>query len=318
MPQISVIVPVYNVEPYIHRCVDSILAQTFTDFELILVDDGSPDNCGKICDEYAEKDSRIRVIHQENGGLSVARNAGIDWAFNNSDSLWLSFVDSDDWVRSEYLELLYIAAIEHNVAVSVCGYTETTGDEPDIAEGYIESQIWTPEDFYMERHVDAIVAWGKLYRKECFQTMRYPVGKIHEDEYVTYRILFEREKLVFVDASLYAYYVNPKGITKSEWTLQRLDAIDALEEQILFFSNSNFPKLRDQRIRDFARTLIHHYNQYCTAEKKDKRISLYFQKKAHHFLACYGKYLEYDFETKIKLFWIVHPQLDVIYHRIKK
>ena len=107
MPVISVIVPVYNVEKYLHRCVDSILAQTFTDFELILVDDGSPDNCGKICDEYAEKDSRIHVIHKVNGGLSDARNAGLDWAFANSNSEWVTFIDSDDWVDKYYLEYLY-------------------------------------------------------------------------------------------------------------------------------------------------------------------------------------------------------------------
>ena len=96
MPGISVIVPVYKVENFLHRCVDSILAQTFTDFELILVDDGSPDGCGEICDAYAREDSRIHVIHQKNGGLSAARNTGIDWVLENSDSRWLAFVDSDD------------------------------------------------------------------------------------------------------------------------------------------------------------------------------------------------------------------------------
>ena len=104
MPQISVIVPVYKVEAYLARCVDSVLAQTFSDFDLILVDDGSPDNSGAICDEYAEKDPRIVVIHQKNGGLSAARNAGIEWAFAHSNSQWLNFIDSDDWVHPEYLD----------------------------------------------------------------------------------------------------------------------------------------------------------------------------------------------------------------------
>ena len=106
---ISIVVPIYKVEKYIHRCIESILAQTFTDFDLILVDDGSPDNCGKICDEYAVKDKRIHVIHKENGGLSDARNAGIDWAFANSDSEWITFIDSDDWIHPKYLETLYNA-----------------------------------------------------------------------------------------------------------------------------------------------------------------------------------------------------------------
>lgn len=317
MPTISVIVPVYNVEPYIRRCIDSILAQTFTDFELILVDDGSPDNCGKICDEYAQNDNRIHVIHQENGGLSAARNAGIDFAFENSDSRWLNFIDSDDWVHPEYLERLYQATVEHDVAVSVCGYVETDGDEPDIAEADTESQMWTPEDFYVEHHVNATVACGKLYRKECFETIRYPVGKIHEDEYVTYRILFEKEKLVFIIAPLYAYFVNPKGITNSEWTPKRLDSLDAIEEQILFFAKSGFSELRDYRIRDFARTLIHHHKQYCIAGKKDKKIALCFQKKTRCFLFHYGKYFKHDFETKINLFWIAHPRIGGVYHCIK-
>ena len=107
MPDISVIVPVYKVENFIHRCVDSILCQSFQDFELILVDDGSPDSCGIICDAYARQDSRIHVIHQKNGGLSAARNSGIDWVLANSDSHWLSFVDSDDWVHPDFLKAVF-------------------------------------------------------------------------------------------------------------------------------------------------------------------------------------------------------------------
>ena len=109
MPEISVIVPVYNTEQYLHRCVDSILAQTFTDFELILVDDGSPDNSGAICDEYAGKDQRIHVIHQSNGGRGLVRNAALNWIQTNSDSKWIAFVDSDDWIHPQYLEVLFFA-----------------------------------------------------------------------------------------------------------------------------------------------------------------------------------------------------------------
>ncbi len=99
MPSVSIIVPVYKVEPYLHRCIDSVLVQTLSDFELVLVDDGSPDNCGKLCDEYAENDVRIHVIHQENGGLSAARNAGLDCVFAISSSQWITSVDSDDWIH---------------------------------------------------------------------------------------------------------------------------------------------------------------------------------------------------------------------------
>ena len=133
MATISVIVPVYKVEPYLHRCVDSILAQSFQDFELILVDDGSPDRCGVICDEYAQKDSRVRVIHQQNGGLSAARNAGIDLVLADSESQWLSFVDSDDWIHPLYLELLERAVRESGADAGACLYTrvDASGEELD-------------------------------------------------------------------------------------------------------------------------------------------------------------------------------------------
>ena len=121
---ISIIVPVYNVEKYIYRCVDSILSQSFTDFELILVDDGSPDDCGKICDDYAKKDNRISVIHKENGGLSSARNAGLDWVFANSKSEYVTFIDSDDWVDTDYLRALLDGIKNTASSVSACKFQE--------------------------------------------------------------------------------------------------------------------------------------------------------------------------------------------------
>ena len=246
---ISVIVPVYKVEKYIHRCIDSILAQTFTDFELILVDDGSPDNCGAICDEYAAKDARIHVIHQENGGLSAARNAGIDWAFANSDSQWLTFIDSDDWVHLQYLQRLLVAAEDHGVDLSVCGYAETQGEEPIIEDQDLVVAVWNPEDFYVQHNVNAIVAWGKLYRKECFAGIRYPVGRLHEDEFTTHKLLFACDKIAVIPEPLYAYYQNPEGITKSQWTEKRLDAVDAKIAQGKFFKGNNY-------IQAYTRNLV--------------------------------------------------------------
>ena len=148
MADISIIVPVYQVEEYLHRCIDSILKQTYPDFEVILIDDGSPDNCGNLCDEYAKKDTRIHVIHQMNGGLSVARNSGIDWAFANSSSKWLTFIDSDDWVHPQYLEVLLNAAIKYNVPVSIGNALWTKeGHLPDKIEA--EPKLWKTEDYYL-------------------------------------------------------------------------------------------------------------------------------------------------------------------------
>lgn len=243
MPAISIIVPVYKVEKYIHRCVDSILGQTYADFELILVDDGSPDNCGAICEEYAAKDSRVVVIHQENGGLSAARNAGIDWAFANSDSQWLTFIDSDDWVHPEYLRCLLDAAVGHNVAVSICGFVQTDGSELEIVTESLEPIIWDTEEFYVTHNVNATVAWGKLYRKECFREIRYPVGKIHEDGFVTHRILFENSYAVFIPAGLYSYFRNAEGIMHSPFALNRYDGVAAREERIVFFTKYGYHML---------------------------------------------------------------------------
>lgn len=243
MSTISVIVPVYKVEKYIHRCVDSILGQTYADFELILVDDGSPDNCTGICDEYAAKDSRVVVIHQENGGLSAARNAGIDWAFANSDSQWLSFIDSDDWVHPEYLRRLLDAALENNVSVSICGYVQTEGADPEIDPDTLTSVLWNTEGFFVEHNVNATVAWGKLYRKECFRSIRYPLGKLHEDEFTTYKILFAFESVAVIAAPLYAYYTNPKSIMQSTWSPRRMDALDAYSERLAYFQQHKMARL---------------------------------------------------------------------------
>ena len=256
---ISVIVPVYKVEPYLRRCVDSILAQTFTDFELILVDDGSPDGCPAICDEYAEKDRRVHVIHQKNGGLSAARNAGIDWAFANSDSQWLSFVDSDDWVHPEMLERLYSAVLERDVKISVCGYEETSGEIQWGDTDEEEVELWQVEQYYVEHCINATVAWGKLYHRECFNDVRYPVGKIHEDEYVTYRILFANEQVAVIQSQMYAYFVNPEGITKSKWTIKRLDAWQAFEEQIQYFKRNKYHHAYRMRLQRFAGYLCSNY-----------------------------------------------------------
>ena len=316
MPMISVIVPVYKVEKYIHRCIDSILAQTFTNFELILVDDGSPDNCGAICDEYAAKDARIHVIHQENGGLSAARNAGIDWAFANSDSQWLTFVDSDDWVHPQYVEALYSAVQKCAVAVTMCGYIETTGEEVFAMEAELQAELHPVEQFYVERNVNATVAWGKLYAKDCFKSIRYPVGKIHEDEFVTYRILFEFDKIAFLPAPLYAYYQNPEGITKSPWNIKRLDAVDAFGEQVRFFGKRNLQLAHQRQCIAYKTRLVNEINGL--SKRTLDRIEASALRKLRRRLAVWlMKWRrDYPFDQNIWLYELALPKLMWIYWTI--
>ena len=244
MPQISVIVPVYKVEPYLHKCVDSILVQTFTDFELILIDDGSPDNCGNICDEYAEKDSRVKVIHQKNGGLSAARNAGLDWVFANSSSEWIAFVDSDDYVAENYLELLYEAATENNADLAMCGFKRVDDKDKEI-EGSIyfaDSVANKVESFQLIADYPwTVVAWGKLYKRELFDNIRYPIGKISEDEFVIHKILCKTEKVALNSNQSYYYVDRKESLTNTHKLSNYLDAFEGQFKRYLFCEKHNLP-----------------------------------------------------------------------------
>ena len=242
MPRISVIVPVYKVEAYLSRCVDSILNQSFSDFELILVDDGSPDNCGTICDDYAARDSRIHVIHQKNGGLSAARNAGIDWAAAESDSQWLAFIDSDDWIHRDYLQKLYSAVEDRDVSVSMCGWipAETFVEDKELPDS--AALLLETETAFVEHYDKSVTAWGKLIRKDLFSELRFPVGKLHEDAFVTHRLLFACPRVAVVEEQLYYYYQSPVSITRARWSDRKLDSIEAHELRLDYFRESGFDK----------------------------------------------------------------------------
>lgn len=271
MPSISVIVPVYKVEPYLRRCVDSILSQTFRDFELILVDDGSPDQCGAICEEYAAKFSFVHVIHRENGGLSAARNSGIDWAFLNSNSQWLAFVDSDDWVAPEYLEMLYKAVQDTGCLLSACGLERTAGEDLPKGQPY-QTEVLTSEDYYCGGSVHGgivAVAWNKLYKKELFQDLRYPNGKIHEDEFTTYKIMFSIGSVAVVSAKLYAYFQNDQGITGVKWSPRRMHSLEAMEQQISYAKQKEMPRFLRKAVEGY---IYNAGDQISQAEQEYHRL----------------------------------------------
>ena len=238
---ISVIIPVYKVEKYLCRCVDSVLEQTYTNMEIILVDDGSPDNCPVMCDEYARQDSRVKVIHQENAGLSGARNAGIDMA----QGQWLAFVDSDDYLAADFLERLYQACVDTGSSLSVCRWEYVRGETiPEHGTG--ETRVYTGREMLANLYVPDgayfVVAWNKLYRKELFEDIRYPLGRIHEDEATTYRIYDKVKKAAYVDRSLYGYFVTPVSITRG-FNPKRMDWVTAVAERLDFFEQKGYAEL---------------------------------------------------------------------------
>ena len=319
MSRISVIVPVYKVEKYLNRCVDSILEQTFTDFELILVDDGSPDNCVKICDDYAKKDSRIRVIHKQNGGLSDARNVGIDWVFKNSGSKWITFIDSDDWISPNYLEVLYNIVTKQNKDISICNFVKTDGLNENIFSDRVSVKFWNTEELFCENNAVATVAWGKLYKRDLFSKIRYPVGMLHEDAFVTYKLLFKYYEVAVVEEPLYAYFQRDSSIMNMSWSPRRLVAFDAYDEQIKFFKKNNFIKAYNRTIYAYTFVLIEqmekcknspNYSDYYVKMRKMLKRHLF---KYHRSETISLKTVPWLYSREFPLFMRIYSKM----HRIR-
>jgi hypothetical protein len=227
-PLLSIIVPVYKVENYLPKCIDSILAQTFTDFELILVDDGSPDGCPALCDAAAEKDARIRVIHQKNGGLSAARNAGLDAA----RGAWIGFVDSDDYIAPEMYEVLYQAVQSTGADLALCDYAEV--DEagtpcPQMHVSLSGGELTGQELLKRASGLMVQLAWNKLYRRAVFAQLRYPEGKLNEDLFLIPEVCLQIKKAVVVPKALYCYVQRGGSIMSGNKTLRHFDAAEAAQ-----------------------------------------------------------------------------------------
>lgn len=235
-PLVSVIVPVYRVEEYLPACVDSILAQTYDNLEILLIDDGSPDGCGALCDAYAKSDGRVRVLHQPNGGLSAARNAGLALARGET----ISFIDGDDTVSPVFIEALLGAGAD----IAQCGFCT---DARLLGQSVPDFQLRTGREASLELQSDATgaftVAWNKLYRRTLFDGLRFPAGRLHEDEFVTYRALWRAERCAIANEPLYHYRRRPDSIMGAGFSPKSLDALAALEERAAFYRGQGEPKL---------------------------------------------------------------------------
>ena len=240
MADISVIVPVYNAEKYLQRCVDSFLVHTFRDFELILIDDGSTDNSGSLCDKYANEYSNIISLHKENGGQGTARNMGLDYVFKNSDSEWIVFADSDDWVHPKYLEMLYNCAVKNSLDLAVCNYDSIKRPMPDLDENNYKATVMDTESFYCGHVSNVVCPWGKIFKKYLWEDVRFPDVRIFEDTLTTHLAVFKCEKLVFIDEPLYHYTINVEGTTNSSWKPKKLEVFGALMVQADYFKKNGY------------------------------------------------------------------------------
>lgn len=241
--RISVIIPVYNVESYLDDCICSVVNQTYTNLEIILIDDGSPDRCPQICDAWAKKDVRIRVIHQKNSGLAAARNSGLAMARGE----YISFVDSDDLIARTMLESLCSVLKQEHADIVECEYTKfETGTEPRFCgENGREITSFKTEAAIEQLLTEAAfrdVVWNKLYRREIFQTLYFEPGKLHEDVFFTYQAFGLCKKIVKTEAVLYGYRQRSDSTMGVRFSLRRLDAVEAHRQRYLYM-RERFPAL---------------------------------------------------------------------------
>lgn len=254
-PLVSVIVPIYKVEEYLEQCVDSIINQSYKNLEIILIDDGSPDNCGKICDKYADMDSRIKVIHKSNGGLSDARNVGINIAKGD----YLVFVDSDDWINKYMIEKLLDLAINKDLDIVECKFKEvydrnSVMDESKIGEVKVFNNKEALENHFNGQGLYRCV-WNKLYKKYVFNEIRFPKGKLAEDLHTTYKLFFKANKVGLVDFIGYYYYIRPNSIIGQGGVELFISTYEGIKSQNDFIEK-NLYELKPKVNNIYFKTLI--------------------------------------------------------------
>lgn len=254
MPEISIIVPVYRAEKYLNACVDSILNQTYSDFELVLIEDGSPDQSGAICDEYAQKDDRVRVIHQPNQGQAAARNHALPM----TQGKWLCYVDSDDAIHPQMLEHLHRAAEKSGAGISMCQFLEAPEPPEDYEQPaeFSYTLLTMDEKTLTELHdrdqYPGWVACAKLIRRELVEGYPFHTGRVYEDNEAVTRWLLPAKTLAMLPTQLYFYRTNPESTTKSQFSLKRLDYLWALESMISYFQSVGFHTLAQRFVERYV------------------------------------------------------------------
>ena len=275
---VTVIIPVYNVEMYLPLCINSILKQTYQNLEIILIDDGSTDDSPGICDTYALKDNRIKVIHQQNQGAAVARNTGLE----NATGEYIVFVDSDDFINEKMIEKLYIALKQTDSDLSICNfkYTSENGKEIDLKETDIKNEVLYTEEIidklFQNNNCGYIVIWNKMYKKDLWKQIRYPVGVIYEDEAVIHHIFSKCKKVATIPDELYYYRQVSGSIMHSERNEKNLDKYLALADRLMFLKSA----VSKENIRKLAYQYWYHYlDDYYYFSKRNRNSARLKQMK---------------------------------------
>ncbi len=264
---ISVIVPIYNVEKYLNRCIDSILNQTFTNLEIILINDGSTDDSGKICNEYLKKDKRIKVYHKSNGGLSSARNEGI----NRAKGKYVTFIDSDDNIESDYVMQLYNLIKKYDVDLSITPYNVIYDKKKiNIGDKYPECVMTTSEclDRLLCGAGFDVSACAKLYLRKLFKNISFPEGKLYEDNGTTYKLVMKCKKIAYNNKAGYNYYIREDSITTQEFNERKLDLLEMVDNMCNSII-AEYPDLFDAVLKKRIEANLSIYRQIVFVKSDD-------------------------------------------------
>lgn len=293
LEMVSVIIPVYNVESYLVKCLNSVINQSYSNIEIILVDDGSTDKSSEICDAYAKNDDRIQVIHKINGGLSEARNVGIDYAKGQ----YITFIDSDDYIAKDYIEYLYNMLIQDDADISIVSNKKVWNDYEKLDELKMKKRsfqsIEAIEDLLYQKHIDNS-AWGKMYKKSLFNQIRYPIGKLYEDLGTTYRVFYNADRIIWCNQQKYYYFQRNNSIMNQQFSLKNLDRID-ISQQIMGFVQEKAPQIESAAICRFFISNIQVLRELPLNEKQyQPTVRVIYQN-----MKKYRKYVIFDKRAKL-------------------
>lgn len=308
---ISVIVPIYNVENYLVKCIESIINQTYSNLEIILVDDGSPDNCHIICNEYAKKDSRIKVIHKKNGGLSDARNAGLEIATGE----YISFIDSDDWIYKDMYTDLIDLIKNHDADISSCSvYKFYENDKFNLDyDKEFNIKIYSNEDalrsLIREEEIKQTV-WNKIYKRNIIDDIKFEIGKIHEDEYWTYQVIGNSKRVVHIDKPMYYYLQRENSIMGEKYSEKRLHGIYSRKER-LDYIQQKFPNITTDAKMSLFFTCVYQYQCLLRSRDSINKVDISQIIKSYLKNICFDKKDIKNLNIKQKIwFYIARISLD--------